>query len=130
MITIDLISLQKFERKLDKCSLAVEVSSFRGVQQGARHVLEVSQERVPVRTGALKNSGKVTVDEELKIVTISYGDSTLSLEGTPTRDYAARIHETLNEKNPVGFKYLETAFDDSLEEVLNLIGDSIKKELG
>ena len=76
----------------------------RGLLKAITDVYEKSQTLVPVRTGALQRSGKIT---ELKDgYTITYSKKNKGY------DYAPIQHENLEFKHRIGqAKYLEKAFD-------------------
>lgn len=90
----------------------------------ARRLLAESQKRVPVKTGALKASGKLTRVETASgpRVEISYGG-----ESAP---YATYVHEA----GRTGKKFLEHPAIESLPEMRrrfrDRLGAAIKKALG
>lgn len=71
----------------------------------AQQILERSQDLVPVRTGALRDSGYITSGDQggYPSVTITYGGGDV--------DYAYKVHEDLEMRHPNGgqAKYLEQA---------------------
>lgn len=82
--------------------------------QEARRILELAQKRVPVKTGALRDSGKVdkpVITADQISVTISFGDGSSAA-------YAIKVHEDLKVRHVSGrSKYLESVM---LEEVPNV----------
>jgi hypothetical protein len=72
----------------------------------AQQVLDRSQDLVPVKTGALRDSGYITSGEQggYPSVTITYGGGDVP--------YAYKVHEDLEMRHPNGgqAKFLEQAF--------------------
>lgn len=95
------------------------------VEQAAQAVLEESQRLVPVDTGALKDSGRVTRDG-LEAV-ISYGEE----DPANTAAYAVAQHERLDFHHPGGgqAKYLETAMNTRGEQVGTILAESIRRAM-
>ena len=93
--------------------------SLQGLRQGGEVVLERSNRLVPLEEGTLERSGRVT-DNGRDTVAISY--DTL---------YAVRQHEDMSLRHPNGrsAKYLERALAESRDDVLKLLGASIRKKL-
>jgi hypothetical protein len=92
----------------------------------ANDVMRESKKMVPVDTGALMNTGKVSLPEieERKVsVTLGYGDESV--------DYALAVHEnlspTVNWTRPnSGPKYLETPFKAMQGELPGRIAKALK----
>lgn len=105
-----------------KAKAAVVAGGKDGVKAAAELVFEATQRDVPVQTGELKNSGKVTVDG--LEAEISYG------EGLPD-DRAVIIHEKLNIHHDSGgsAKYLENPTTASASRVAAIIAAGIRRKL-
>jgi hypothetical protein len=94
---------------------------IRGLQVAAEHVLQVSNDRVPLETGTLMRSGRAVVDRSRGTASVSYD--------TP---YAARQHEDLTMRHGPGrqAKYLESAIDDTRDDCLRIIARAVQRALG
>lgn len=92
----------------------------RGLLIAGEHVLGVSNERVPHEDGDLERSGAVGQDDE--------GRTSISYD-TP---YAVKQHEDTSLHHDAGrqAKYLESALASERDAVLNIVAQSIRKELG
>lgn len=102
-------------RKQDKLRIAIQDS----VQQASTNIFETAQTNVPVQTGALRSSGKVTTtsqEPDVAEATISYGDSSLGIQNKTTFEYAPKRHETLTAAKPEAYKWLERALLEADEE--------------
>lgn len=88
----------------------------------ANEVLAISQTRVPVNTGALKRSGRVTGPEvkgKEASYTISFGDESVR--------YAIPVHERLRARHLVGgAKFLESVISEEESRMLGRINAKIK----
>lgn len=83
-----------------------------GLFKGAEHILQVSNERVPIEEGTLERTGATSIDEVNLRAAISY--DTL---------YAVKQHEdlTLHHDDGRTAKYLESAMNGSRDEVRKII---------
>lgn len=99
---------------------AVRDAAARGLLMAAEHVLSISQDRVPIDEAALQRSGTASVDEGTLQAAVAYD--------TP---YAARQHEELTWRHAPGrrSKYLESALNDSRDEVRAVIAAQIRRAL-
>lgn len=84
-----------------------------------------SQRRVPVLTGDLKASGKVSEPKQEGrnvFVALSYGGP-----DSPAQDYAVVVHEDLEAFHPVGqAKYLESVLNESKPYMLGRIARRVR----
>ena len=90
------------------------------LNEGAEVVLEDAKSLVPVKTGALRDSGRIEPGlGDLPSVTIAFGGDGV--------DYALRVHEDLEMRHPNGGipKYLEEAYLRNEDYLLRLIGERI-----
>lgn len=89
-----------------------------GLRRGLEHTLAVSNSRVPLDEGTLMRTGRVDMDK---------------LGGSISYDtvYAARQHEELTWKHAPGrqAKYLESAMNDTSDEVLAMMAVSLRRWL-
>lgn len=96
----------------------IRQAGARGLFFGAEHVLGVSNDRAPIDEGALVRSGIASVDEARLRAAVAYD--------TP---YAARQHEELTWRHAPGrrAKYLESALNDSRDEVRAVIAAQLRR---
>ncbi len=105
----------------DKAKAAVREGGAEGVEAGARLVFEATQRAVPVDTGALKRSGKITAHG--LHAEITYG------EGLPDAR-AVIIHEKLDIHHDKGTaKYLENPTTASARRVEDVIAEAVRRKL-
>lgn len=91
-----------------------------GLQQAAEEVLKRSDADVPVQTGRLRGSGRVSVDKRTLEVSISYDT-----------DYAVEVHEDMSRHHPHGHaKYLENALNEARASALEEVGRRIRQAWG
>jgi hypothetical protein len=88
-----------------------------GLFLATEHVLQVSNESVPLEEGTLERSGVASVDREKLRGAISYD--------TP---YAVRQHEDLDAQHDSGrtAKYLENAMNSERRTIRQLIADAMR----
>lgn len=103
----------------DKILAGVESGKTNGLRMAAEAILNESNARAPVETGALVGSGSTAVSGNEAAV----GYSII---------YAARQHEEIGWNHPNGgqAKYLETAFNAKASEAMQLISQAIKGAIG
>lgn len=99
---------------------AARAGALRGLRLGGEHLLEASNQRVPIEEGTLERSGTVTVDEANLDTIVSYD--------TP---YAVRQHEELEYRHDEGreAKFLEKALDEEGAVILDLIAAQVRRSL-
>jgi hypothetical protein len=120
--------LTMFEQKEAAVREAAEMS----VDLTGEHVFELSQGRVPVQTGALRDSGRITKvrDGDNYKNIISYGNEATGEHGVATARYALEQHEIHSKKNPEAYKFLEKPLYEAEEFfqdcVTDLVGDALK----
>lgn len=101
----------------DRIIQAVDGASKSGVRLAAEHLRQVSVQRTPLETGALRNSAKVTT--EGKRAAVSYN--------TP---YAAKQHEELGYSHKDGqAKYLEVSTISEKQAMAQIIAQQIRGAL-
>lgn len=81
------------------------------------HILNKSNEIIPLDESTLQRSGKVIVDEQALTVAVTYNSP-----------YAVRQHEELSWKHAPGrqAKYLETAVNSSKTETAQIMKDALR----
>lgn len=99
------------------------------VGEAAQLVFHESQRLVPVDTGALKASGRVTQDG--LEAAISYGgEDGAGRNGQDTAAYAVPQHERLDFEHSNGqAKYLETALHSQTEKVAEVLVEGLRRAL-
>lgn len=129
-ITLDASSLSHVTNKLQQKEVEVRMSGRNAVAEAAELIFAKAQAKVPRRTGALADSGKITnttTRPDIIKSTISYGDATINPKTREaTRDYAVMRHEQPD--NP-GYKWLENAMIDSMEQYQATIARRLSKVL-
>lgn len=109
----------KFKKKINpNVDNIITQGTQRGARLAAEHILEKSNERVPIEDLRLMRSGKVTQEGDIAVV--SYN--------TP---YALKQHEDRRLKHDAGrsSKYLESAFNSESREVLEIIARELRGEI-
>jgi len=105
------------KRKLESMVRKFPVAVRRGTRIVAEQKLAITQDRVPVKTGKLKSTGKVRIslrkvlgDENIS-ATIVYGGSGVL--------YARRVHENLTARHKGGgrAKYVESVLMESVSSI-------------
>ncbi|MFC8491780.1 hypothetical protein ACFUJU_13455 [Streptomyces sp. NPDC057235] len=98
----------------------LRAAGARGLLLGAEHVLGVSSDRVPLDEAALQRSGTASVDEATMQASVSYD--------TP---YAVVQHERMDQRHAPGrrAKYLESALNDSMSAVRDVIAAQLRRAL-
>lgn len=98
----------------------------RGLELGARQVLDVSNSQVPHEVGDLERDGAASVDDKALKSAVSYG------RNAETAKYAVPQHERLDYRHDPGrnAKYLENAFNSEASVVTQIIAEQTRKGLG
>lgn len=95
------------------------------VSEAVTNVLLDSQERMPVKTGALRDSGKTEVKQEGYTIAgyVGFGDSSLNPDtGRTTASYAVEKHE-----DPENGKFLENAVYDAAESFVENLATALHR---
>ena len=101
-----------FDKGIAKALPTMNDSASNAVEKAANELLKLSLLEVPVDTGLLKSTGKVSKGEKEGVV--SYN--------TP---YAVAVHERPSKKS----KYLERPFKSNVGKFKNIISGEIKNNL-
>jgi hypothetical protein len=125
-MSIRIRGVKEVTSNMRRSANGAQSGAARATRQLAREVLRESQALVPIDTGALKSSGRLT--ESLgnvsgQSVTVTYGTK-----------YAVFVHEDLEKKHPVGqAKFLEIPWVAIMGKALStykfLVGRSIDREV-
>jgi hypothetical protein len=97
---------------------------------GAVRLLELASTGVPVETGRLRDSGKVTDTADGAVV--GYGFEDGEGQNAPTAAYAIKQHEDpeLDHPNGGGMKWLEIAQHSGNAEITAVLAVELKKVFG
>lgn len=102
---------------IDRVKRSTHAAAERGVLKAAEHVLQISNQRVPIEEGTLERSGAASAE---------------GLKGTVSYDtpYAVRQHEDMSYRHDAGrqAKFLESALTGEREKVLRVVGDELRGE--
>ena len=104
-----------------KVGLLVEDSAFKGLQNAAEHLLQVSRTRVPLEEGTLERSGVASADRSSLTAAVSYD--------TP---YAVYQHERMDLRHAPGrtAKYLEQPAIEERDVIGEIIAAAIRRRIG
>ena len=107
----------------------VRAAAETAVEAAAELIFDESQRLVPVDTGALKASGKVSRDG--LTAAISYGEEDAAGRGgRDTAVYAPIVHERMDVHHPHGqAKYLEAAMNGKAREVAETLVAGLRKAI-
>ena len=110
--------LHKLEAKIN----GIPNRSMKGVEKGIKIIYEASKPLVPVDTGKLKKSGKITQIKD------GYQLQYHSENPKNNYNYAPIQHENLHFNHKVGqAKYLEQAVRSNLDKVMSTISKEVLK---
>lgn len=117
--------LRELERKFTHELKKVDKCTSEGLTNAALHLYNLSQAQVPVDTGRLKASGIVTVTGEFSRNISYYAEDPMT-----GYDYAPIQHEVTSFVHKIGrAKFLETPFRQNMKELIDIVGESVSKEL-
>lgn len=105
----------------ERVSSLVEESAFKGLQNGAEHLLQASRARVPLEEGTLERSGVASADRASLTAAVSYDTV-----------YACRQHEELTWRHADGrtAKYLEGPANEEREVIGEIVAAAIRRGIG
>jgi hypothetical protein len=109
-----------FRWNSDSAAEKMIAAAARGLHILGEHVLNESNDRIPLDEATLQRSGVVSVNEQTLEAAVSYDTV-----------YAVRQHEDLTLHHPNGrrAKYLESAWADSQHLAPQIIGNQIRRAL-
>lgn len=92
-----------------------------GLTKAAEHLLQVSNQLVPIEEGTLERSGVASVDEDSLKAAVSYDTV-----------YAVNQHESMDFRHDNGrcAKYLEVALTGEAKTIEEIIANEIRTALG
>lgn len=125
-MTFRLTGLQAMAKAMEKAAKNGRNGAVRGLELGARQVLDVSNSQVPHEDGDLERDGAASVDSTTLKSAVSYG------RNAETADYAVPQHERMDYRHDPGrnAKYLENAFNSEAGVVSQIIAEQTRKGLG
>lgn len=122
--------LDQLKHLIDSARRGLKKAVKRELLRHAEEVMTESKQRVPVKTGALMNTGKVMPPVETGTtvqVDLGYGDESV--------DYALIVHEEVNAPSGAainwtrpgsGPKYLQGPFDEKADELMPRIATAVQ----
>ena len=130
MIKLTVTGVDAFVNNIHQLTQQVELGGREGVQEAAEFILSRAQARAPVRTGLLKDSGKVVMGDGLEAF-VSYGDDTVSFhcKKLTTNEYAVIVHEKPRKRPSIHYKWLELALQENRELALEQMAQGVRRAL-
>lgn len=113
-------------------ALLVHAAAEHAVDAMGQHLLQAAQALVPVESGALQASGRVSPDGDLQVA-VSFGqDDGAGVDGQDTAAYAIVQHEHLEFHHPNGgqAKYLETPLHSEADALMATVATTLRAALG
>lgn len=96
-------------------------AAMRALRQEAETIMTEAKRQTPVKSGALKESGKVT--EDGGVLTLSFGNASVT--------YAVYVHENLRARHRVGnAKFLELPFVAALRGMDARLAAAVRAAVG
>ena len=125
-MTFRLTGTQAMAKAMEQAARNGRNGAVRGLELGARQVLDVSNSQVPHEVGDLERDGAASVDSTTLKSAVSYG------RNAETADYAVPQHERMDYRHDPGrnAKYLENAFNSEAGVVSQIIAEQTRKGLG
>jgi hypothetical protein len=122
MLTFRLTGLAEMQAKLKQAAEGVRVQMKSALAAEAERLLAEAQARVPVKTGALRDSGHVEMRDDGAghlTATIAFGNEQV--------DYAVEVHENLEARHTDGgqSKYLESVINEEALQVAEHLAQRI-----
>jgi hypothetical protein len=126
-LRFEITGLDDLKSKIQNAANELPRNAGAALYQFAEDVMSVSKdERVPVDTGRLMNSGYVALpQQEGNVISVTMGYGT---------DYALKVHEDMDAhvhwKRPgSGPKFLENPLKESEANLAPVVGDAVKQTL-
>lgn len=131
-IEISAASLSSFSSNLENISRNTYDTAILALREATEQIFNTAQSRVPVSTGALKSSGKITEEQNGNFLqcTISYGSSIINPKTHRATDlYASKVHETHIRAHPESYKWLYRSLQENAEAFGQIIASRIRQSL-
>jgi hypothetical protein len=111
----------KLLKRLSDVAKGAKAGRNRGLMLAGRHVLNVSNSRVPFDEGDLARSGAVVQDETTGLTAVTYNEP-----------YAVRQHEDMGLRHKAGreAKFLENAMNTERPKLLEIVAAQVRKDMG
>jgi hypothetical protein len=124
--------LAELERRLKEAEETIGDKAAEAVKNNIEEIFKESQRRVPQKTGALKQSGRIEWKErggDHPEAAIVYGDSDVDRVGI---FYAAAVHEIMDAEHdvPTGPKYVEQPLIEGEENFKRDLAKAAARALG
>lgn len=124
--------LAELERRLKEAEETIGKEAAKAVEANIEEIFEETQRRVPQKTGALKESGRIEWKDrggDHPEATIKYGNSEVDRVGV---FYAAAVHEIMDARHdpPTGPKYVELPLIEGEEKFKRALAKAAAKSLG
>lgn len=104
-----------FKSNVPAVNAAIDAGAADGRRAAAEDLLDLSNRKVPVDTGALRDSGRVVDGDDQSAVTYD-------------APYAAIVHERMDLSHSTGQpKYLEAAMNEIARQVGDTIAEGIRR---
>lgn len=121
----------KLQGQLRKASKPIDDHAEEAVKDEVKEVFDETQVRVPKKTTALQQTGRIEENNRGAHVfsrSIWYGEPG---EGEGIVDYAAAVHEILdaNHASPTGPKYVEQPLIESIPDFKKTVGEEMEKAM-
>lgn len=131
-IEITASSLSAFKASMRVSSNSVQSAAKGALSQATEEIFKIAQSRVPVVTGSLRNSGRISSNQNGSYIQhiISYGDETVNIKTSrATALYALKVHETFNRRNPEGYKWLEKSVQQNADLFCQIMANRLRSAL-
>ena len=126
-------SLSAFSQDLRAYSQRLQSTSDIALHEVTEQIFKIAQSRVPVATGTLRSSGRITKMSagDVNQYVISYGTPLLNPKTHRTASsYAVSVHETFNKVHPDSYKWLERSLTQNSELFRQSLEALLRNSLG
>ena len=128
-VTFSLNGIDTIKARIEKAIANAQPEVGSALYQFAESIMTESKRRVPLKTGALMNTGKVQKPEvsgSKVTVTLGYGDEAVG--------YALAVHENMSPtvhwtRPGSGPKFLENPVKERQDELPGIVADAIKRSV-
>ena len=125
-IKVTKVEVENAKQRIMAVVARISQGTNRGLREWGEETMLLAKERCPVDTGALRSTGKSTVNSSA-MLELSFGG--------PAVNYAFTVHEGIRDGRPINFrsgqsKFLESAIDERESKLRDAVKDSISREVG
>ncbi len=132
-IQID-IDYSEFEQSLQAAASKIGFGAEGVVKKEVEQIMEVSEEQVPVDSGALLSTAFIETQSSMFTGTATFGYSGNAINsktGESVADYMVAVHERLDLQHPHGkAKFLEDPINEYMDQAESSIGSKIADLFG